>query len=46
VPWDCTLCGERFESQEKLNRHLRKKHRDKVKLTILEHPVRPKDKEP
>ncbi len=45
MPLSCSLCGERFEGQEELNRHLRTKHGDRVKLTILEHPVRPKDEE-
>jgi hypothetical protein len=40
----CEFCGESFENQEELGRHLREKHRNKVKLAILEHPVRPKDK--
>jgi hypothetical protein len=39
VPWDCEFCGERFENNEALIKHLRRKHRDKVKLTILEHPM-------
>jgi len=44
MPLDCSLCGERFENQEELGRHLQTKHRNKVKLIILEHPVRPKGK--
>lgn len=39
MPWDCSLCGERFENQEGLGEHLRKKHRNKVKLAIFEHPL-------
>jgi len=44
MPCDCPLCGERFKNQEELNRHLRTKHRNKVRLTIFEHHVRPKEK--
>ena len=42
--YDCEFCGEGFENREALGRHQRLKHGDKVKLAILEHPVRPKTK--
>ena len=42
MTWDCSLCGERFENQEELSRHLRTRHKNKVKLIKLEHPLRPK----
>ena len=41
---NCEFCGEKFESQEALSGHLNRKHRDKVKLAILEHPERQKVK--
>ncbi|MGQ9691859.1 MAG: C2H2-type zinc finger protein [Thermoproteota archaeon] len=44
MPWNCEFCGESFENQEALSRHLRRKHRSKVKLAILEHPLSPKPK--
>lgn len=40
--WDCQFCGESFESSEAMSRHLRRKHRNRVKLAILEHPFRPR----
>ena len=45
MPIHCALCGERFEDIEELNKHLRKKHRNKIKRVILEHPVKPKGNE-
>ncbi|MGB9728068.1 MAG: C2H2-type zinc finger protein [Nitrososphaeria archaeon] len=35
---DCPLCGKKFGDEEKLNRHLRTVHRDKVRLEKFEHP--------
>jgi len=46
VPLVCEFCGKRFRNNEELRKHLSKKHRDKVKLAILEHPVGKSDKEP
>jgi uncharacterized C2H2 Zn-finger protein len=34
----CPLCGEKFNSEEELNRHLRQSHSKKVRLEKLEHP--------
>jgi hypothetical protein len=39
---DCKSCGKRFRSHEELRKHLSRRHRDKVKLAILEHPTRQK----
>jgi len=44
LPPSCEFCGESFEDQEALVRHLRKEHRNKVKLAKLEHPMKPKAK--
>ena len=41
---ECEFCGKRFEDLEALGKHVRLKHGDRVKLAILEHPVRPKGK--
>lgn len=41
----CEFCPRKFERPEALRRHLHRKHRDKVKLAILEHPLRPETKE-
>ncbi|MGQ9515462.1 MAG: hypothetical protein ACUVTL_10535 [Thermoproteota archaeon] len=35
---ECEFCGEKFEKQEELNKHLRFKHKDKIRLAIFEHP--------
>jgi len=42
LPWNCEFCDESFEDQEELHRHLREKHRDRVKLAKFEHPMGPK----
>ncbi|MEM2739446.1 MAG: C2H2-type zinc finger protein [Candidatus Bathyarchaeia archaeon] len=39
----CPFCDERFESQDEVNKHLRRRHRDKVRLVRFEHPEREKD---
>ena len=44
MPWSCEFCNESFEDQEALGRHIHKRHRNKVKLAIFEHPLRPKAK--
>jgi len=40
MSFKCEFCGKSFENYEKLIRHLHRKHRDKVKLAIFEHPVK------
>jgi len=42
MPPDYEFCGKRFRSYEKLSKHLSRRHKNKVKLEILEHPVRSK----
>jgi hypothetical protein len=37
---DCKFCGAKLEGKEALIRHLRLKHRKKVKLALFEHPKR------
>jgi uncharacterized C2H2 Zn-finger protein len=39
---DCPVCGEKFEDQRKLNKHIQAKHKGEIKLTKLEHPQRDK----
>lgn len=40
MPSKCPLCGEVFTSWELMDKHIRVKHKDEVKLTKLEHPKR------
>jgi len=42
VSEQCSFCKEIFETPEALRTHIRLRHRDKVKLTTLEHPLGPK----
>jgi uncharacterized C2H2 Zn-finger protein len=39
---DCPICGERFQDQRKLNKHIQSKHEDEIRLIKLEHPYRNK----
>jgi len=42
MPLDCPVCGEKFEDQRKLNKHIQAKHKGEIKLIKLEHPQRDK----
>ncbi|MEM2180926.1 MAG: C2H2-type zinc finger protein [Nitrososphaeria archaeon] len=38
MSFKCSVCGKKFKDEEELLRHLRSRHKDKVKLEKLEHP--------
>jgi uncharacterized C2H2 Zn-finger protein len=40
----CEFCGAVFQKQDLLIKHLGEKHRDNVKLALLEHPERQPEK--
>ncbi|MEM4461933.1 MAG: C2H2-type zinc finger protein [Candidatus Bathyarchaeia archaeon] len=40
MSFSCPFCGERFDDLEGLNRHLRRRHRGRVRLAKFEHPER------
>ncbi|MEM3383852.1 MAG: C2H2-type zinc finger protein [Nitrososphaerales archaeon] len=39
MPSYCSLCGESFKDEEELNKHIKKKHKDRIKLAKFEHPI-------
>ncbi|MEM2710189.1 MAG: hypothetical protein QW534_11190 [Candidatus Methanomethylicia archaeon] len=41
MSFKCEFCGESFGNHEELVRHLYRKHEDKIKLAIFEHPIKP-----
>lgn len=44
LPLKCEFCSKSFEGQEALGRRLRKKHKNKLRLAIFEHPLGSKAK--